>query len=237
MESKIIVSLDRMDIGKALTVVSMVKDQVWGFKVSDLFVQHGVQIVDRLSGFGRVMVDLNTTGTPDSTSNTLKRLERVGTTLVTINGAGGAAMIQRAMGAVERTKVLAVTIPTSMSDDEVRRIYNRERLDACKTIAEEARHCGVHGLVMPHDFMPLAPRFRIDPYDPRSRTPLLWVVPAVRPAGAMPGDDQIHVAHPTDLRAASHIIIGRPITNSLDPIKVVRDINTLLSIKSMSKAG
>ena len=113
------------------------------------------------------------------------------------------------------TKILAVTVMTSLSDEDLKQIgYSAKAADLVETRVRQALDCGVDGVVS----SPLeAARVR-EIAVAAGRPDFLIVTPGVRPAGADKGDQQ-RVATPADaLRAgASHLVVARPVVGAADP--------------------
>lgn len=109
------------------------------------------------------------------------------------------------------TKILAVTVMTSLSDADLREIgYSDAAAVLVERRVRQAIDCGVDGVVA----SPLeAARVR-----EIAGPEFLIVTPGVRPAGAELGDQQ-RVATPSDaLRAgATHLVVARPVLAAEDP--------------------
>ncbi len=114
------------------------------------------------------------------------------------------------------TKILAVTVMTSLSDDDLIEIgYSARAADLVETRVRQALDCGVDGVVS----SPLeAARVREIAAE-AGRPDFLIVTPGVRPAGGDLGDQQ-RVATPADaLRAgATHLVVARPVIAAEDPV-------------------
>ena len=114
------------------------------------------------------------------------------------------------------TKLLAVTVLTSLSDADLAEIgYGQTAGDLVERRVRQALDCGVDGVVS----SPLeAARVRALA-DAAGRTDFLIVTPGVRPEGADLGDQQ-RVATPRDaLRAgATHLVVARPVVAADNPL-------------------
>ncbi len=113
------------------------------------------------------------------------------------------------------TKILAVTVLTSLTDEDLAQIgYAARAAELVERRVRQAMDCGVDGVVA----SPLeAARVRQIASE-AGRPDFLVVTPGVRPAGAAQ-DDQARTATPSGaLKAgASHLVVGRPITAAGDP--------------------
>ena len=142
--------------------------------------------------------------------------------MLTVHGAGGSRMLRAAVEAAasgpNRPLVLAVTVLTSFSEDDLREVgVPTAILEQAQRIARLAQACGCGGVVS-------------SPREARALRQLLGtgpaiVTPGVRPAGSGEGD-QVRVATPAEAIAAgaSHIVVGRPITAAPDPAAAAKAI-------------
>jgi orotidine-5'-phosphate decarboxylase len=128
-----------------------------------------------------------------------------------VHALGGRDMLAAAVEAKPLpTKLLAVTILTSLSDEDLKELGIPPAAEAVPSLAKLASEVGCDGVVC-------APR---DAAAVRAVVPpgFLIVTPGVRPAGT--GDDE-HARAATPKAAieagADHIVVGRPITHAADP--------------------
>lgn len=142
--------------------------------------------------------------------------------MLTVHAAGGSKMLKAAADAARANNpdliVLAVTVLTSLDEDQLQKVGFRGtvreevlRLAAlaldsgCKGIVTSARETAAVRAQLGHNFA--------------------IVTPGVRPAGSAHAD-QARVATPAEAIAAgaSHIVVGRPITEAADPAAEARAI-------------
>ena len=200
--NRICAALDLPDPESAARLASKLAGHVGLFKIGlELFVAHGPAVVEAVRPFGLpIFLDLKLHDIPATVEGAARGVARLGVQYVTVHAQGGAEMIRAARRALPGTKLLAVTVLTSLEADpaEVLRL------------ARLAVEAGADGVVCaPTDVA--AVRQALGP------KPLL-VVPGIRPAGAAPGD-QKRVGTPADaVRAgASILVIGRPLRDAPDP--------------------
>jgi len=114
------------------------------------------------------------------------------------------------------TDILAVTVMTSLSDQDLKEIgYSARAADLVETRVRQALDCGVDGVVS----SPLeAERVRQIATE-AGRQDFLIVTPGVRPAGADVGDQQRVATPAAALNAgASHLVVARPVISASDPV-------------------
>ena len=116
------------------------------------------------------------------------------------------------------TRVIAVTVLTSLSDGDLNMVgMNSPVLDQVERLARLAKECGLDGVVCSaHEIQRLRTTLGPD---------FLLVVPGIRPKGADMGDQQRVMGPKEALDAgASILVIGRPITAAQDPVQAARAI-------------
>jgi orotidine-5'-phosphate decarboxylase len=115
-------------------------------------------------------------------------------------------------------KVLAVTVLTSMDENDLEKIgFHGSVVEEVTRLAAIALDNGCHGVVASAREAPaLRAQFGHD---------FAIVTPGVRPAGTGHAD-QVRVVTPTEAIAAgaNHIVVGRPITEAADPAAEARAI-------------
>ena len=128
-----------------------------------------------------------------------------------------AAAVRGRAGA-DDTRILGVTVMTSLSPDDLRAIGYEMALEALvERRIRQTIDAGAHGVIVsPHEAA-LARRL--------GGPDFLVVTPGVRPAGASL-DDQARAATPGQAlrNGASHIVVARPVVASPEPQRAARAI-------------
>jgi len=131
--------------------------------------------------------------------------------VLTVHAAGGADVIRAAVEAAPSTLVAAVTVLTSLGDDDLGRIgLGGPVPDAVLRLAVLSVEAGAQGLVC-------SPR-EVSAVRAEVGDDVTLITPGVRPAGSE-AHDQARVATPEEalLAGADLLVIGRPITRAPDP--------------------
>lgn len=221
MRERLIVALDVSSAAEAQKLVAQIGDAAAIYKVGlQLFTAEGPSIVRDLVGSGRrVFLDLKLHDIPTTVALAVKAATELGAHMLTIHASGGAAMLRAATeAAAGRLNLLAVTVLTSLNDEDMQEIGVSGRVsDQVLRMAALAQSAGCQGIVTsPRESMmvrkALGEGFAI-------------VTPGIRPAGAETNDQQ-RIATPAQAvsNGASHIVIGRPITHAPDPAKAAQAI-------------
>jgi orotidine-5'-phosphate decarboxylase len=209
--NRICAALDLPDPRSAAELASRLVGHVGLFKVGlELFVAHGRAAVDAVRGFALpIFLDLKLHDIPQTVESAARGVAALGVQYVTVHASGGPRMIEAARrGLGNSTKLLAVTVLTSLGADEQRALGLPQ--DAVPRLGRLAIDAGADGLVCsPLEVGEL--RAGLGP------TPLL-VVPGIRPAGSAMADQQ-RTGTPADaVRAgASILVVGRPLRDAPDP--------------------
>ena len=200
--NRICAALDLPDPASAAKLAARLQGHVGLFKIGlELFVAHGPAAVEAVRPFGLpIFLDLKLHDIPATVEGAARGVARLGVQYVTVHASGGAEMIRAARRALPATKLLAVTVLTSLEapEGEVLRL------------ARLAVEAGADGIVCaPTDVA--AVRGALGP------GPLI-VVPGIRPAGADRGD-QRRTGTPREAvqAGASILVVGRPLRDAPDP--------------------
>ena len=209
-------AIDTADLSKAQALVGSLAGHIGMIKLGMEFIYaHGIAGYNTMASQGvPIFLDLKLHDIPNTVAQGLTSLMALKPDIINVHAAGGLAMMRAARQAVRGdTKLIAVTILTSLSDDDLAELG----FDADKNTSEQAlnlallaQKAGLDGVVCsPHD-LPL-----IRENLPRE---FLTVVPGIRPAD-LASHDQKRVATPKAALAAGAdiLVIGRAITAAADP--------------------
>ena len=220
---RLIVALDVSTAAAARKIVTAVGDSALTYKVGmQLYTAVGPQIVRDLVASGRrVFLDLKYHDIPNTVGAAVAEAEKLGVSMLTIHAAGSMKMIRAAVDAAKvrpDLTVLAVTVLTSMGGQDLETIGLGGGLeDSVLRLASLALTNGCQGIV--------TSAREASPVRARLGGEFAIVTPGVRPAGSSVGD-QVRVVTPAQAMAAgaSHIVVGRPITEAADPAAEARSI-------------
>jgi orotidine-5'-phosphate decarboxylase len=222
----ILCAIDTPDPGAARALATALGRVVGGIKLGlEFFVANGPAAVREVAGGAPLFLDLKLHDIPNTVGGAVRSAASLGPALLTIHGAGGAAMMRAAVTARDAAaapghpmKLLGVTVLTSLDDDDLVATGQRGPAAAqALRLALLARDSGLDGVVCsPHELVAL--RTACGPG-------FLLVVPGIRPAGAVVGD-QKRVMGPREALAAGadYLVVGRPITGAPDPAAAARAI-------------
>jgi orotidine-5'-phosphate decarboxylase len=218
---RLIVALDVSTAREAQALVQRIGDAAGIYKVGlQLFTAEGPKIVRDLVGSGRrVFLDLKLHDIPNTVSHAVKSAVELGAHMLTVHASGGTAMLRAAAeAAAGRLNILAVTVLTSLNDEDMQETGISGRVaDQALRMAALAKNNGCHGVVTSPREAALLRKSLGEGF--------AIVTPGVRPVGSETHDQQ-RIATPAQAIAngASHIVVGRPITHAPDPAAVAQAI-------------
>jgi len=223
-QDRLIVALDVSTAAAARKIVAAVGDSASAYKVGmQLYTAEGPEIVRELVNLGRrVFLDLKYHDIPNTVGCAVREAATLGVKMLTVHASGGGKMMRAAAESAQAVNpdlvVLGVTVLTSLDDSDlgtlgmrggvnehVLRLAALALANGCLGVVASAQECSALREEFGNDF--------------------IIVTPGVRPAGSG-HDDQARVVTPAEAIAAgaTHIVVGRPITDASDPAAEARAI-------------
>ena len=145
------VALDAPDLETAARWAALVTPHVSTVKVGlELYLRYGPEVVATVRGASRVSVflDLKLHDIPATVAGAARAVARLRPDVLTVHAAGGADVIRAAVEAAPGTMVAAVTVLTSLGDDDLGRIGLIGPVpDAVRRLAVLSVEAGAQGLV------------------------------------------------------------------------------------------
>jgi orotidine-5'-phosphate decarboxylase len=222
--SPLFVALDTPDLARALAVARAVKPYVGGLKVGLEFISAlGPDAVRRIVEVGLpVFADTKFHDIPNTVAGAARAVALLGVRMFNIHASGGEAMMRAAAQAIAdvhpRPLLIAVTVLTSLNDAALASVGQLgPSVAQVERLAALAQASGLDGVVCSaHEIASVRKVCGPD---------FLTVVPGIRPAGSVLGD-QRRVMTPEEALAAGAdiLVIGRPITAAQDPAKAAQSI-------------
>ena len=224
-DPRLIVPLDLPSVAEARAMVEMLGDSVSFYKVGlELFASDGMTLARELKAAGKqVFLDWKLHDIGTTVQRAASVLAQSGCDFLTVHGEPQVmASAVRGKGS-SNLKVLAVTVLTSLSDEDLAEVgYHETARALVERRIHQAIAAGCDGVISsPHE---AALARALGGKD------FLVVTPGVRPDWAA-RNDQARAATPLEaLKAgASHIVCGRPITAANDPHAAARRVANEMS--------
>jgi orotidine-5'-phosphate decarboxylase len=217
---RLIVALDLPSVADAEAMVARLGESVSFYKIGmELTYAGGLPLAERLVAEGKkVFIDLKLHDIPNTVERAARQIARLGASFLTVHAYPQSMKAALAGVAGSDLQLLAVTVMTSYDDaDLVEAGFAFSVKDLVARRALQARDAGIHGLVMsPEEAETI--RALVGP-------DMCMVTPGIRPAGAAVGD-QKRIMTPALAIAggADHLVVGRPVTEAVDPAAVAEQI-------------
>ena len=224
MTNPVYLALDLPQLDAAKALAEKVKAHVGGFKLGlEFFCAHGHHGVHEIAHVGLpIFLDLKLHDIPNTVAGAMQAIHVLEPAIVTIHASGGRAMMEDAKAAAATgTKVVAVTMLTSLDERDLARTgVNGNAHEQVMRLAELAQTAGLDGIVCSGREVAGVRKQWKDGF---------FVVPGPRPGGKATGD-QKRVVTPRQARddGASVLVVGRPISRAEDPVAAARAIEATL---------
>ena len=224
--NKVIVALDSNNIKKTISLVSILKNEVFAFKIGyEFFYNYGVEGYKEIYKISpKIFLDLKLHDIPNTVQNGMIAINKMKPLLTTIHISGGEYMMSASFIKRKFTKILGVTVLTSIDNNQVRKLYNEKNVEnVVKKFAKLAKKNKLDGIVCSPKEIKIVRKIVGKNF--------LIVTPGIRLNNfEIKGDDQKRVTSPKEALelGADLIVIGRPITEAKKPLDEIRKINILL---------
>lgn len=212
MKAPIVLALDTANIETAKRWVAATEQYVSVFKLGlEFFLTFGHDGVRAIQNEtdAEIFLDLKLHDIPHTVSGAAAAIAKLNPRYLTVHATGGAEMIKAAVEAVPNTSVTAVTILTSLSEEDLGSIgFAKPALQSAVALAKIAIDSGAKALVCsPLEISAIRSAVGSSP---------LIITPGVRPLSEQGGDDQKRTMTPREAinLGASLVVIGRPITRA-----------------------
>lgn len=224
MTAGVIVALDFNEPEAALTLARQLSPELCRVKVGkELFTRGGPALVEQLQADGfDVFLDLKFHDIPNTVAGAVRAAADLGVWMVNVHASGGSRMLEAARDAAEqgahRPLLIAVTVLTSFSDDDLRELgYAQTAHERVMQLAALTANCGLDGVVCSAREAPALRSAQGDDF--------CLVTPGIRLAGDDAGD-QRRVVTPAEAQAlgADHLVIGRSITGATEPMAALQRV-------------
>jgi orotidine-5'-phosphate decarboxylase len=218
----VFVALDTPDLGQALDLAKAVRPHIGGLKVGlEFLTAQGPAGVAEIVSLGLpVFADVKFHDIPNTVAGAAREIARLGVSLFNVHASGGTAMMraakQAAAEADPRVKVIAVTVLTSLAEEDLAMVGQSPPARAqVERLAILAQAAGLEGVVCSPLEIGIVRR--------ACGPDFLVVTPGVRPAGSDLADQRRVMSPLQAITAGADIlVVGRPITAAPSPGEAAR---------------
>lgn len=229
MPAEVIVALDMDQEAHLWSFVQELNPDQCLLKIgSELFTLFGPSVVERCLSLGfRVFLDLKFHDIPTTVARASKAAAEMGVYMFNVHAWGGPQMLAAAREAIEpfgaeRPRLIAVTVLTSQNQKNLDSFGIKTALnDQVMLLAKMALDAGLDGVV--------CSALEVKQLKHTFGKTCLTVTPGIRlPQDAK--DDQVRVLSPLEAQAqgSDYLVIGRSLTRSKEPAKLLHQLYTEL---------
>lgn len=212
MKAPIVLAVDTPDLEIAKQWVSATQESVSVYKLGlEFFLSFGQEGIRAIKSEtdADIFLDLKLHDIPHTVEGAARAIANLSPKFLTVHASGGRAMVKAAVDAVPATDVTAVTILTSLSEEDLFEIgYSNPALESAVALAKMSITAGAKAIVCsPLEISAIRSAVGPQPY---------IITPGVRPLSEVGSDDQKRTMTPKDAisAGASYVVIGRPITKA-----------------------
>lgn len=227
----LIIALDFADSASALALADKLDPSLCRLKIGkEMFTRFGPWLVKEISTRKfEIFLDLKFHDIPNTVAGAVSAAADLGVWMVNVHASGGRTMMEaarKALGDKSTTKLIAVTVLTSMQDQDLQEVGVLASAEQhVVRLAGLAKSAGMDGVVCSaQEIVVLRETLGEE---------ALLVTPGIRPAGDDVGD-QKRVETPASALAkgSSYLVIGRPVTKAIDPLAKLKSIQEEIRAKS-----
>lgn len=232
-KDRIILALDVNSVLKGIEIVEAVGPEIGVIKIGlefenlmqadliaaqDFEVREQVLLQRRLyrAVEGKHFADKKLHDIPNTLGRAMKQIARWHPKMVTVHSSTGISAMKEIVANKGSVMALAVTVLTSLDEQEVFRIFNREAKQEVLQLARDAVEAGMDGIVCSPrelEFLHAHPELRS----------LRKATPSIRSKDAPPDDQKRTMTAAEAIRAgADYLVIGRPITQAPEPVEAAK---------------
>ena len=220
---KIIIALDSDNLKKTIKIVNELKDYAFAFKIGyEFFYNFGLEGYKYIKNENvKIFLDLKLHDIPNTVKKGIEAITKLDPYFITVHISGGDEMLKAANLSKKNTKILGVSILTSLNSNLTKKFYFNKNIDNIVTnYTQYALENNLDGIVCSPN--------EISKIKKKAQKKLLIITPGIRPANYnIYNDDQSRTMTPKEaiLAGADYLVIGRPITQSNDPLKTIKSLN------------
>lgn len=224
--NRIIVALDFANKQDALSLVNKLDPSQCRLKVGkEMFTHFGPAFIKELQSLSfEIFLDLKFHDIPNTVAKACQAAADLGVWMINCHASGGLAMMTKAKQALDAfgkdaPLFTAVTVLTSMSEEDlVQTGITMSVAERVKLLASLTKESGLDGIVCSALEANALRQLLGDDF--------LLVTPGIRPVDSAQ-DDQKRIMTPANAisNGSSYLVIGRPITKAVDPMKSLSEIS------------
>ena len=223
---KIIVALDDNNISNIINLVKNLKNETFAFKIGyEFFLNFGLEGYKSIQKENvKIFLDLKLHDIPNTVKKGIGAIAKLNPYFTTIHLSGGDEMQIAANQSKKNTKILGVSILTSLNTEQTKKFYfNNDVENIVSKFTSYALTNKLDGVVCSPKEIKIIKKIALNK--------LLIITPGIRPSNYNNcNDDQKRTMTPKEAVEAGsdYLVIGRPITQASSPLETLKSINSSL---------
>jgi len=223
---KIIVALDCDNLEYAVNIIKTLKQEVFAFKIGyEFFFNFGLEGYKTIQRENiQIFLDLKLHDIPNTVNKGIFAISKLNPYFTTIHLSGGDEMQITANASKHNTKILGVSVLTSLSSEQTQKFYfNKDIESIVSNFTNSALNNKLDGIVCSPKEIKTIKKIALNK--------LLIITPGIRPPNYKEaGDDQERTMTPKEAvdAGANYLVMGRPIIQSKNPLEEIKSINLSL---------
>ena len=220
---KAFVALDATNNRKNIEVVKKLHKLVYGFKVGyrSFYNKDAEKLIAEIKRKkSKLFLDLKLHDIPNTVSSAIESLKNINPDFITLHISGGEEMLKSALKNIKKfnlkTKVLGVTLLTSLDGKDSKKIYGEKETDKLiRKLALIASNAKIAGLICSGQDLKSLKSFK----------KLLKITPGVKLLDRKDDQKRVSFVHDALNSGANFVVIGRELINAKDPMKLINEYN------------
>ncbi len=218
LKDYIFCALDFSDLNQTIEFTDIIKNDIGGIKLGlEFFANNGPAGVEKLKKFKLpIFLDLKLHDIPNTVTNTVKNILKLQPDYLTIHLSGGRKMLEEVNKIKKNTKIIGVSMLTSLDKKDLEEIgLELTEKEYVKNLVALGIDAGVDGVVTsPSEAELLRKEFS---------KKLILVTPGIRLPNTDLNDQKRSQSPGLAIKSGSSmLVIGRPITKSAKPVKIIK---------------
>ena len=218
---KSFIALDLKSNVENINVVKKLYKHVYGFKVGyrSFYNKRSNELISEIKNKkSKLFLDLKLHDIPNTVSSAVNSLSKVNPDFLTLHISGGEEMMKAAIKSIKqnglKTKILGVTLLTSLDREDSEKIYNeRNTKKLVKRFTEIANNLNIHGIICSGDDLKILGKFN----------KLIKITPGVKMFSRNDDQKRVTFAHNALQDGASFVVIGRELIESKKPLDLLKE--------------
>ena len=220
---KVIVALDSNNFKEINKLIDVIKNHIFGIKIGyEFFFNFGLEGYKIIQNKNiNIFLDLKLHDIPNTTKKGFEAILSLNPYFTSVHISGGDKMLEAIRIKGKKTKILGVSVLTSLDDAQVKKYYLRENTNK---LVSDFTYFAIENKL---DGIVCSPQ-EIKMVKKIAGNNLIIVTPGIRPSSYDKKDDQKRIMGPGKAISlgADYVVIGRPITKSNSPLNQIIEINS-----------